>query len=470
MFNFNRHTSSGSDWITAELPLGAKLHVRLAHEDNAVTVDIGNTSESRKVSLTVSRSGLGFALGGAVDLEDGEEKPLRASLHLGPVTLYFSARGRYGWHHYPDPLPGAVPDPTGYIPRPPPIEVEPPGLLRRAVRALVGKRQHRRLGVSLDYFDAGTIEGPELRLRACLWDDDNRYTTGRSRQYSASLTHAAWGKPQQSEDQAVEERDVVVAFPEGNFPLRARLMEREIRWPRWPLVKRYRWVEFSPACMLVPRKHSDSPAYEGSRPGCVAAVTGSSFSESIGELVRRVMRDREVYGGRHWGPSPTPHRRESHRVAITWKDSSLGWERLAFETDLFHREVVPLAVDARGQIERAATPTTARLILCRQSVHGGVLIPAVAGGPVLVDGHPVDRPTMLWPESTLTISGHEYTVHYSPIGPVPEAVQLDLGVTREDSLVADVAEVAAGLDMTPPSASEVETLPAAADAVWPDPS
>jgi hypothetical protein len=349
------------------------------------------------------------------------------------------------------------------------VEVAPPGLLRRLVRALTPKRSRRKLAATLDYFDTETPEGAELRLRAVLWADDNEYRTGNLRQPSVCLTHLLWGKPVQGPDEVLEEREVVVGMPEGPFTMTAKLMQRVVVWPRWPLRRLYRWVNFSPAAMLVPMKNSDRMQYEGHGPGCSAGVTGTTYSSAIGELVRRVARARENYGGRSWAPRPTPHHRESHRVAFSWEKPARGQDSTAAGADLFHGDRL-LVGQIAGAVAVSAEPVVAPVaFLRRDPVDGGVIInqiigPYTATSPtgtveIVIDGVLLGPgPRKIWPYSTVRIGGLRLVAHFDPIGPPAPLQQMELAnvpASPEELVVDDVAEVTAGLDTSPPSADEV---------------
>lgn len=423
------------------LPFGAELAVTLNHEDASLTLRLVNKHETRAARLTLCGTGQWLSVGGALTCEATDEEPLKLGLFAGLFSAHLGFRGLYGQRDEQDR--------TRFI--------HPPGLLRRVVQAIAGDYR-RRLSVELSYSDYEDVEGRELRLRVCLWDDDAQSRPRNPLQWSVSLTRLLFGEPVQSADEVVEERDVVVALPEATYPMRARIMQRVIMWPRWPLRRHYRWVTFSPACMLVPRRKSDGLAYEGSRPGCTAAVSGQSFAAGIGELVRSVLRDREAYGGRKWAPKPTEHRRESHRVALVWaKPRPPGVDSVAFGADLFHDHPLWLTVTDTG-VADIPEPALPHVMLSRRASDGGVFLLASArASTVLVDGVPLAGPgTMLWPGSTLQLGPHSFTVHFDPIGPAAPAVQLELVPTPQDDIASDVAEVTATLDTRPPAPSELE--------------
>ena len=446
MIKASRSHSPGSDYIDIASPVG-DIGVRLNHDDQAVTVTLSDQSASRQLRATMARN-LGLSLGASVTLEDGAEDPVKANVSLGPATLYLGLRGSY---------PSA----------------ERFGLIRAIVTGLVGSGQRRRTSVSLDYYDPETVEGRELRARANLWNDDNEHRPGESREWSVSLTEALWGKPKHAPDAAIDERDVTIAMPEGTFPMRARLMERRITWPRWPLARLYRWVDFSPACILVPMRRSDEMQYIGSGPGCVEGVTGDSFIAAIGELHRRVARARESYGSRNWVPGPTAHHRDSHHVTLV--GASDAGPQKATAADLFHGRSLLVIAGAEGVwlAERDAawlaeppwnTPI-AVAELARRPSDGGIVINRIDIRWALdVDGAAVLSTTPIWPGSVVRIGVHTIVAHFHPIGPPPPAVQLEL-VAEPDfaaELALDVAEVASTLDTSVPGPSEVEPPAASA--------
>lgn len=437
MIKASRSHSPGSDYIDIASPLG-DLGVRLNHDDQAVTVTLSDRGASRQLRATVARN-LGLSLGASVTLEDSADDPVTANVSLGPVTLYLALRGSY-------------PSAQRF------------GLLRAIVAGLIGSGQRRRTSVSLDYYDPETVEGRELRARANLWNDDNEHRPGESREWSVSLTEALWGKPKHAPDVAIDERDVTIAMPEGTFPMRARLMERRITWPRWPLARLYRWVDLSPACILIPMRRSDEMQYIGSGPGCVEGVTGDSFTAAIGELHRRVARARESYGSRNWAPRPTAHHRESHRVAFTWQKD----HKLAAGADLHHGHgllvmITPSGVQLMAPGEQNSTHVVAEL--ARRPTDGGVVLNRIVITAALeVDGAAVFSTAPVWPGSIVRVGGHTFVAHFHPIGPPAPAVQLEL-VAEPDfaaELALDVAEVARTLDTSVPGPSEVEAPAASA--------
>jgi len=451
-----------SEYTDIDLPGGAVLQIRRNHEDSELTVGVRNSCHSRQARITVTPSH-GIAVGGSLTLEDAAEEPVRVAFYLGPITVYFGARGYWGRSETPPPPPGGWPvdEKTGYVTRPPPVMVDPPGLLRRAVAALVGNLQRRKTSAVVASYDDGMVEGVNTVARVCLWDDDSQWTAGKSRQYSLNLTHAVWGKPTQTDDIVIEERRVEVALPEGKYAMRAKLRERKISWARWPLVKLYRSVSFSPACMLVPQRKSDSLSFEGNRAGCTSIVEAGSIRAGVAALISRVLRDREAYGRVNWTPKPTALWRESHNLGL--EPVERGADRIVDR--LLHGETLWLLPRNDGPprlVKPDYQPNALMVGFSRHPIDGGVVVHRFpATSPlVIVDGEPVGQLARVWPESRVSIGGHEFTAWYSPVGPAPEAVQLQL-VDPDPGDVAgaaerDVAEVAATLDTSTPAPDEVD--------------
>lgn len=466
MFKTQRSRTATSNYLDIHLPGGIVVDINQHHDDTSLTVALRDEHETRRVRVTAFKS-TSLTFGASLQIADDAEDSFQASVYLGKLALAFSARGRHGRYEYPKPEGQADPE-TGCLPPPrtPPVEVEPPGLLRRIAKALTPKHGRRKLSATLDYFDTETPEGAELRLRAVLWDDDSEYRVGNLRQPSVSLTHLLWGKPTQGPDEVVEEREVVVALPEGPFKMTAKLMQRVVTWPRWPLRRLYRWVNFSPASMLVPMKGSDRISYEGHGPGCSVGVTGTSYSSAIGELVRRVHRARESYGSRSWAPKPTPHHRESHRVAFSWEKPARGQDSTAGGADLFHGDVIVIgqaagAISMTFDVERRIHPPLIVASLERDPADGGVILTPrmhITRADIAVDGVLITEPRKIWPYSTVRIGGLRLVAHFDPIGPPAPLQQMELAnvpASPDEVVASDVAEVTAGLDTSPPSADEV---------------
>lgn len=452
MFKTRISANASSEFIDYDLPGGAVLHIRRNHEAGELTVGVRDHGERRDVRVTICPSHC-FGLGVSVTLEDGAETPLKAALHLGPVTLYFGARGTYGRRH-----------PTHKD-----LYVEQPGILRRVIGALTGEHKRRKVSAVVDRFDGEMIQGPSIIARVVLWDDDTSWERGKSRQWSANLTQALWGKPTQTENEVIEEREVEVALPEGTYKMRAQLLQRVISWPRWPLVKLYRGVAFFPARMLVPRRKSEGLAFEGNRCG-TSIVEGNSIRAGIANLIASVLRDRETYGGPNWRPKPVELYKDSHNLALAWVTRPEGvtdnhWvcERLLHGQTLWAPEplTAPTAPDRGG------------VCFQRDPVDGGVLVWRAVGSPaVVIDGLPLSDSwwARVWPDSRVKIGEHEFIAYYSPIGPAPAAVQFPLVETAQpdEDALADVAEVAATLDTSVPSVDEVGP-PMDADTSWSEP-
>lgn len=447
-------TTSCSEFIDYDLPGGAVLHIRRNHEAGELTIGVRDHGERRDVRVTICPSHC-FGLGVSLTLEDGAEEPLKAALHLGPVTLYFGARGTYGRRH-----------PTHRD-----LYVEPPGLLRRAIAALTSEHKRRKVSAVVDRFDGGMIQGPSISARVVLWDDDSSWERGKSRQWSANLTRILWGKAQQTENEVIEEREVEVALPEGIYTMRAQLLQRVISWPRWPLVKLYRGVAFHPARMLVPQRRSDRLAFEGNRTG-TSIVEGNSIRAGVANLITSVLRDRETYGGPNWRPKPTELYKGSHNLALAWATRPDGvTENHVVCARLLHGEDLLVNV-LRGEHPRQVTEDSPYAVsFTRDSTDGGVHVMRGGIAPtVVVDGAPVDWTARVWPDSRVNIGGHELIAYYSPIGPAPAAVQLPLVETHQpaEDAARDVAEVAATLDTSVPSVDEVGP-PMDADTSWSEP-
>ena len=457
-----RSANDTSEFIDIDLPRGLVLHIRRNHEASELTVGV-RRGHNQDVRLTIAPS-MGFALGASLTLEDGAEEPLTAAAHLGYITVYLGARGYYGRRESPPPPPGGWPvdERTGNVQRPEPVVVEKPGLLRRAVAALVGNLKRRKTSALLMRFDDGFVEGPHTVARLTLWDDDHQWTRGKSRQWAANLTTLLWGKPVQTADAVIEERIVEVALPERTYEMQAQLLERVIAWPRWPLLRYYRGVAFKPAAMLIPRRKSDGLAYEGNRENCESRVEGNSIRAGIANLIGRVLRDRESYGGPNWRPKPTPLYKESHNLALAWlKQPSWAPAGHAICDRLLHGETM-WVLAARCpplQLKPDYEVTGHAIGFFRDPTDGGIRVERFSGSPpVIVDGVPVDGSAKIWPDSNIRLGEHELTAFFSPVGPPPSAVQL--GLIEPDQPAEDaaraVAEVAATLDTTAPSPDEIE--------------
>ena len=470
MFKSRSSSNASSEFIDITVPrTKAVLHIRRNHEANELTVGLRTGDHSRDVRFTIAPS-LGFALGGSLTIEDGGEEPLTAALYLGYITIYFGACGYYGHYECPDPPPGGWPvdERTGSVIRPKPVMVKKPGLLRRAIHALVGNLNRRKTSAVLMRYDDGFVEGPHTTVRLTLWDDDHGWTRGKSRQYSVNLTELLWGKGVQSPEYVVEQRNVVVALPEGQYPMSALLLERQIRWPRWPLVRLYRGVSFRPACMLIPRRKSDGVEYEGNRAGGESRVSGTSIRAGIVELIGRVLRDREAYGRPNWTPKPTPLYKESHNLALSWVTRPEGAADSHAVCDrLLHGQTLWVLVNPKKppmQFAPDYVVTGYAIGFRRNPVDGGVHVFRFANSPVvLVDGEPVQSSARVWPNSQVQLGPHELIAFYDPVGPAPSEVQLPLVETPQpdEDARADVAEVAATLDTSTPGPDEIEPTPAA---------
>lgn len=447
-------TTSSSEFIDYDLPGGHVLHVRRNHEAGELTVGVRDRGEHRDVRVTICPSHC-FGLGGSVTLEDGAEEPLKAALHLGLVTLYFGAHGSYGRRH-----------PTHKD-----LYLVKPGILRRVIGALTGEHKRRKVSAVIDRFDGGMVQGPSISARIVLWDDDSTWEAGKSRQWSVNLTRLLWGKAQQTEHEVIEEREVEVALPEGTYTMRAQLLQREISWPRWPLVKLYHGVAFHPARMLVPRRKEAGLAFEGNRCG-TSIVEGNTIRAGITNLIAGVLRDRETYGGPNWRPKPTELYKDSHNLALAWATRPEGAaDNHAVCDRLLHGQTLWVLANP-GKLPRQFSPdyvvTGYAIGFKRDPIDGGVHVYRFADSPfVLVDGEPVQNSARVWPDSRIQLGPHELIAYYSPVGPAPAAVQLPLVETPqpEEDAARDVAEVAATLDTSVPGVDEVGP-PLAADTAW----
>ena len=123
-----KSSNATSEFIDIPIPFTkAVIHIRRNHEASELTLGVRTGDHGRDVRVTLA-SPMGFALGGALTLEDGAEEPLHATLYLGYVAAFFGARGYYGVYHTPDPPPGGWPSnpETGFVDRPKPVMIKPP--------------------------------------------------------------------------------------------------------------------------------------------------------------------------------------------------------------------------------------------------------------------------------------------------------------------------------------------------------
>ena len=350
-----------------------KAALRVNHEDGSITARLTDPEGISVLRATVCRSH-NLALGAAFCVDEGADSDVvRAGLYLGNARLYVGARS--------------------------------PGL-RELLRGLgIGRSL-----TSCEVYrcDDGAVYGPQTTLRAHWMDRDDGAFNGKRDLYF-NVTQALFGQ-WEGEDAVLEDREVDVGLPEATYRTRARLIERTVSLPRWPLKRYRRFVEFIDAAMIVPRRKSDSFQHAG----CDGFVTvlGQTIEEGIGELVGRVLRDRKVYGGDAWADGPPPRVKwlDSHKVSLVNHD--LSAPDLAIEQDLMHGD----SIGGSGL----------GFEISRDGLTGGVLI-APRGMQVIVARGTrqiadfTSKAQRLYPGDVVRVGELAFTVHFAPIGPPPGA-------------------------------------------------
>lgn len=143
-----------------------------------------------------------------------------------------------------------------------------------------------------------------------VWCNDNVWTANRSwwkklkqRQWNFNLVDFLFGRWKHTE-RTVEERDVLVPMPEGNYPCTAKMFESTWTRPRWPFPKRMLRATVTikdKKCIPYPGKGTCS--WNCGMDGTYVATTPSkTVEEAVGELVGAVLRRRRRYGGINWQP------------------------------------------------------------------------------------------------------------------------------------------------------------------------
>ena len=328
--------------------LGREVRVSINHHERSISARLGEhyPAELRVTGYLAER----LALGASVRVERGADEDLHVGLYLGPLRLYA-------------------------------------GINNRLLRSLVETARLGRRVTSLEVSFADRYGEPEngaaINIRGHLWDDDNT-SNAASRAISVDLLDSLLGKVVTSDKQVVDEREVVVPLPEGNFTTKARLVERFDSRPGWPFKRYHRWVEFRETPALVPLKGGGTSFYNMGGPW--TGITGRSFEEGVAELVRRVLEQRARYGSKAWATG-VPSGGE-HEVSV-WRVVE-GKEHEVWRGALGHgeRQVIgaPVSPSLRVAIEPDGSfpDTGPPVVLKREPRHGGIVLDC---GAILLPGH-----------------------------------------------------------------------------------
>ena len=353
--------------------LGREVRVSINHHERSISARLGEhyPAELRVTGYLAER----LALGASVRVERGADEDLHVGLYLGPLRLYAGINNR---------------------------------LLRSLVETARLGRRVTSLEVSLADRYGKPENGAAINIRGHLWDDDNT-SNAASRAISVDLLDSLLGKVVTSDKQVVDEREVVVPLPEGNFTTKARLVERFDSRPGWPFKRYHRWVEFRETPALVPLKGGGMSFYNMGGPW--TGITGRSFEEGVAELVRRVLEQRARYGSKAWATG-VPSGGE-HGVSV-WRIVD-GKEQEVWRGPVCHGGSCSL-VPGSDLGER----------LRRHPIHGGVVLHSPSAYLNVARGGEVIHTEA----DVVLISGDEvrttqarWKVYGSPIGPAAGVYQ-----------------------------------------------
>lgn len=352
----------------------SEISIHTRHEDRGISFD---TRRGRtRVHAAIYPWDRHIALGARVRVDPDAEEDITASVYLGGCHVHV------GVHH---------------------------PLLSKALHKLKVGRAVTDLDIHLS--GEGEIDGTRVIVSGHLWDDDH-CGNADSRAMRLDLTSALLGKLQRGPDVCMEEREVEICFPEGNFTTLARRMERKLSRPRGLFARWYRWVEFQEMPVLVPHKHSDVGLYDQGGP---TGVSARSIEDGIAELTRRVLEQRARYGGREWrhGPPATKPHESSHDVSV-WRVSA-GKPRA--EEELQRAQLLHGQTIRAGHAHLTRCPKLGA-VMVRMSVGEEGFIergrwPAVMRWPVSSRS-----PMLLLPGDVLCIGEGRFKVYGAAIGPV----------------------------------------------------
>lgn len=402
--------------------LRAKLRVN--HDAKEITARLQDEEGLSVLRATIGK-GYGPALGASLRLdEDSDCDTILAGLYVGRARLYVGAR-TYG--------------------------------LRDALRRLgIGRRV---LSAEVYRWDDTDVANGATLFQAHLWSrDEGRHSP---QNVWVNLTDKLWGRCE-SKDAVLEERDVVLTLPEAAYPCRAKLIERTITRPRWPLQRFVRYIEFLDVAAIVPQRKSDSFAHVN-MDGRVT-VEGSTIEQGIGALTGRIMQDRAHYGGKRWahGIPSREHWQDSHKVTLTSLDRMGGalakgytGPSFSIERDLMQGEE-PLVVPGAA--------------FARDNDLGGLMVVPLGEHHIMVQRGQrsmcnfTKDPVRLFPGDMLTIGEVKLYVHFAPIGPPRAGSAYDRNPTGEtiaeafgyvaEDVAAAVQDLAAHPEVSPTDEAE----------------
>jgi len=355
---------------------GLRAKLRVNHDAREITVRLQDQDGMAVLRATAGR-GNGPAIGASLRVDpEGDTDCILAGLYLGRGRVYVGARS--------------------------------PGLAK-GLRALgVGRRL---LSAELYQWDDRDVVNGATLFQAHLWSRDDGGMGARN--VWVNLTDKLWGRSE-SKDVVLEERDVVVTLPEAAYPCRARLIERTISRPRWPLQRFMRYVEFLDCAAVVPRRKSDSFAHiDDGR----STVEAQSIEAGIGAMTGRILQDRAHFGGKAWasGIPSRAHWQDSHKVSLTTLDRMGGEMAKGYTGPSFSIERDLM----QGQ-EPLAVPGAA---FARDNDIGGLMAVPTGEHRIMVqrgDRHLCNftkEPVRLFPGDRLTLGEVKLYVHFAPIGP-----------------------------------------------------
>jgi len=156
-----------------------------------------------------------------------------------------------------------------------------------------------------------------------LWRDDSSWTNNKTfleqRYWSMNFLNLLFGKWKYTE-RTVEERDVVIPMPEGNYPAKVKIFESAWKRPRWFPQKMIRASVDIKDDQLIPFPGKGENSWDCGMDGLRGMTCPEKTVEAaIGAVVGSVLRSRRRYGGIGWRPDPSdiPTIVEPQLVAMT---------------------------------------------------------------------------------------------------------------------------------------------------------
>lgn len=172
-----------------------------------------------------------------------------------------------------------------------------------------------KLLLGKDYRKTAYLQVHDWGIWTALWIDDHSWSNKKSwleqRQWNINLLDALLGRWKYTE-RNLEERDVVVPMPEGNYSATVKVFESTWKRPKWFPRKMIRTTVNIPNGIPHPGKGENS--WDCGMDATYGLTSqAKTVEEAIGECVKIILNNRRRYGGKNWKLKEIPKHCQTKR-------------------------------------------------------------------------------------------------------------------------------------------------------------